>query len=111
MNGKADDKERSRILEQATGTAIYSKIGQAIHARAAAARKEKEDLDLQLKGSQNMLISDEARVQKEATLAEKQGEEAALEKVVAGLETESKWHADRKSLADAEANLVQREKS
>ena len=111
VNGKADDKERSRILEQATGTAIYSKIGQAIHARAAAARKEKEDLDLQLKGSQNMLISDEARVQKEATLAEKQGEEAALEKVVAGLETESKWHADRKSLADAEANLVQREKS
>ena len=111
VNGKADDKERSRILEQATGTAIYSKIGHAIHTRATAARKTKEDLDQQLKGSQNMLISDEARAQKEAALAEKRKEESALDKVVAGLETESKWHADRRKLADEEVDIVQREKS
>lgn len=111
VDGKVDDKERSRILEQATGTAIYSKIGHAIHTRAAAARKEKENLDQQLTGSQNMLISDEARAQKEATLAEKQGEETALAKAVAGLEAESSWHSDRQKLVDEEADLVQREKS
>ena len=111
VKGKSDDKERSRILEQATGTAIYSKIGNAIHVRATAARKERDDLDQQLKGSQNMLISDEARAQKEAALAEKRNEEATLGKVVVGLETESTWHADRKKLEDEEANLVQREES
>ena len=111
VNGKADDKERSRILEQATGTAIYSKIGHAIHARAAEAWAAKDDLDQQLKGSQNMLISDEARAQKEATLAEKRKEEAALEKAVAELEAENRWHSDRKKLTDEEADLVQREKS
>ena len=111
VKGKNDDKERSRVLEQATGTAIYSKIGQAIHLRATEAKKKKDELDQQLKGSQNMLISDEARTQKEATLAEKRGEEAALAKVVAGLETESKWHSDRTRLADEEADIVQKEKS
>ncbi len=111
VGGKDDDKERSRILEQATGTAIYSKIGHAIHVRATEARRARDNLVQQQKGSQSMLISDDERVRKEAALAEKRNEEAALEKVVAGLESESKWHADRRKLADEEAEILEREKS
>ncbi len=110
-DGKSDDKERSRILEQATGTAVYSRIGQAVHARAVSAKNEFDDLDRQLKGSCGMLMDDAERSRKEAELSENLKQEELLAKEVAALEAENAWHEEAGKIAQDKEALAAAEKS
>ena len=108
-NGVEDYKERSKILEQATGTAIYSRIGDAIHVRAMDAKREHESLVLQERGSLQMLLSEEDRVRIESELKQKRAEEASLREETAALKVERAWHADRQAIEREHAEIVRRE--
>ena len=58
---KADDKERSELLEKLTNTAIYSQLGKRAYLKANDAKKALEDLNLQASGVAPM--SAEARAE------------------------------------------------
>ncbi|MBP5320635.1 MAG: AAA family ATPase, partial [Kiritimatiellae bacterium] len=106
--GVEDNKARSKILEQATGTGIYSRIGEEIHRRAMAAKQEQTALEQQRKGSVDMILSDEERVAKETELAQGRDRDAALEKSLAALTAEDQWHTDRRKLEEERAGLERR---
>ena len=86
--GKDDDKQRSRILEQATGTEIYSRIGGAVHERAIAAAQERKSLEMRLDGARGMLLGEEARVAKSSEVARVRDLESAIAAEVAALEAQ-----------------------
>ena len=67
-SGAAADRERSAILEQATGTDIYSKIGAVIHGKWQAISGEVKQKEAELKGAQAM--DAETRAAAEAKLFE-----------------------------------------
>lgn len=100
-NGKSDDKERSQILEQATGTAIYSRIGDAIHRRASESSQRRRALGQQLEGSRMMLLTPEVRAAKEESLAAARAGEATLAAALETLEAERRWHAALEAVRDA----------
>ena len=107
-SGKETDKNRSAILEQATGTEIYSRIGAAIHARWQAASKEVENKEAELKGAQAM--DPVARTAKEAEVADLHERAKAAKAEVDALAAEDAWHKESAELQKAQSRLEQNEK-
>jgi len=98
---QAPPDERSPILEQITGTEIYSQISIKVHERQ---REEREKLDLlsaQLKGIQ--VLSDEEETAQQASLREKQAGEAILGIQVEATRQASLWLT---TLASLEKEIV-----
>jgi len=60
---QADPSERSPILEQLTGTEIYSQISKAVHERRAEEGKKLEILQAELDGMQLLSEADEQQLQ------------------------------------------------
>lgn len=85
---KADVEEKSKILEQITGTTIYSEISRRVHARQ---RDEREKL--------NLLMAEVAGI----TLLTKEEEQTICEALETGKETESRLSAQIK---DADNGLL-----
>jgi len=77
---QADPGDRSPILEQLTGTEIYSHISKSVHERRSAEGKKLEILQAELDGMQ--LLSEEDEQQLKESLEQKIPEEADLAKKV-----------------------------
>ena len=73
---KASPNERSPILEQITGTEIYSRISVAVHERRAAEQERLDLLQAEMKGIRILREEEERELQDR--LKEKQGLEANL---------------------------------
>lgn len=73
---QAPPNERAPILEQITGTEIYSRISVKVHERRAGEKEKLELLQAELKGIQ-VLSEDEER-ELQSSLKEKQGRETEL---------------------------------
>src|SRR5690606_23736713 len=74
---QASPDERAPILEQITGTEIYSLISMRVHERRAGAQRKQEVLLAELSGMQLLDAGQEAALQ--ASLQEKSGHHAALQ--------------------------------
>ena len=106
-SGKESVKERSAILEQATGTEIYSRIGAEIHKRwqgASAAVKQKE---AELLGAQGM--DSETRAAKEAEVAGLRGRAQAAEAEKTILAAEDAWHKESAALNESDKQIAAQE--
>ena len=77
---QADPGDRSPILEQLTGTEIYSQISKSVHERRSEEGKKLEILQAELDGVQ--LLSEEDEQQLQASLEQKIPEETDLAKQV-----------------------------
>ncbi|KAF1078757.1 AAA family ATPase [Methanogenium sp. MK-MG] len=103
----ASPDERSPLLEQITGTEIYSRISVAVHQRK---RKEDETLKvLEAEGSGIMLLPDEEMAtlrEEEATLAEN-GD--ALQEDIQQCRTGIIWHQEMTRIASAIAETEHEE--
>jgi DNA repair protein SbcC/Rad50 len=73
---QASPNERSPILEQITGTEIYSRISIQVHERRAAEQEKLELLQAELKGIR--ILGEEEERELQNRLSETQGREAAL---------------------------------
>ncbi|MEK7374603.1 MAG: AAA family ATPase, partial [Thermodesulfobacteriota bacterium] len=85
---QAPPDERAPILEQITGTEIYSRISMKVHQRTTEERFQLESLKAELSGIQ--VLSEEEVKELRAGLNEKQGRETELT---------GKWEEMRKALA------------
>ena len=106
-SGRDADKDRSAILEQATGTEIYSRIGSAIHKKsqdAAAAAKQKE---AELQGAQAM--DAETRAEKEREVAELRDKAQAAAAEVDALAVEDAWHKELAALTEGQNRIAAEE--
>jgi len=81
---KADAEQKSRILEQITGTALYTEISKAVHEKL---REEKEALALLTAESSGIMILETGQVE-------------ALEQEITGLRSRESEAALRKKAAD-----------
>ena len=113
-SGKETDKNRSAILEQATGTEIYSRLGAAIHARSQAATRAADQKRAELQGAQAM--DAQTREGKEAELAELRVKVQAAAKDRDALAAEDAWHkeavklqGEKEALDRQETELARRE--
>ncbi len=73
---QASPNERSPILEQITGTEIYSRISMQVHERRAAELERCELMQAELRGIR--VLGEEEEREQQSRLKEKQGQEAAL---------------------------------
>lgn len=106
----AKDSDRAAILEQATGTEIYAKVGKGIFARKQAADKMVDDLVLQQK-TLNTLEEPE-REAKEAELAAKKKEQAEKTAALdAAKKTLDDYLRKQKAFVDAQAEVSRRQKA
>jgi exonuclease SbcC len=85
----APPDERAPILEQITGTEIYSRISMKVHERHAEERNLLELLQVELQGIQ--VFSDEEEVRLQNALKEKRSREAEMEGRVEGLRKAALW--------------------
>ena len=108
-SGKEADKDRSAILEQATGTDAYSRIGAAIHARCQSASAESRQKEAELKGAQAM--DADARAAKEAEVAGLREKAQAAKKEVDALSAEDAWHRESAKLEEERRRLEQEERA
>ena len=106
-SGKEADKDRSAILEQATGTDAYSRIGAAIHARWQSASTAFKQKEAELKGAQAM--DADARAAKEAEAAGLREKAQAAKKEVDALSAEDAWHRESAKLEEERRRLEQEE--
>lgn len=102
-SGAAADRERSAILEQATGTDIYSKIGAAIHARWQDISREVGNQEAELRGAQAM--DAETRAAEEARVVELREKTQAVKKELDALTAEDAWHKESRNLQDEKDRL------
>nr|WP_300315379.1 AAA family ATPase [Halomonas sp.] len=88
---KADDNERSDLLERLTGTAEYSAISMAAYRRTSNAKKQVEALEAKLAG--DLPADAESRAELENLAA--QAEEAlhAIQQQAKHLDAQQQWHA------------------
>ncbi|MBF0349716.1 MAG: AAA family ATPase [SAR324 cluster bacterium] len=86
---QASADERSPILEQITGTEIYSKISIRVHEKRTEERKKLEVLMAEFSGIQ--LLGDEAMLELKQTLAQKNLQETDLEKQIVQLQQTINW--------------------
>lgn len=107
--GRECDKRRSQILEQATGTAIYSKIGHQINERKKKAQQNLDELENQRKGAALTVRSDEEVAKLREKLKAAETTRDTLQTQVAKLEIESKWHEDAGALKKKEDQLAERQ--
>jgi DNA repair protein SbcC/Rad50 len=85
----ASPDERAPILEQITGTEIYSRISMKVHERRAEERNQLELLQAELQGIQ--VLSDEGERNLQNALKEKRSRETELEGRVEGLRKAVLW--------------------
>ena len=86
---QAPPDARAPILEQITGTEIYSRISMKVHERRTEERDHLELLQAELKGIQVLSAEEERELQ--TGLKEKQSREAELESRVEGLRKAALW--------------------
>ncbi|MCX5837770.1 MAG: AAA family ATPase [Deltaproteobacteria bacterium] len=86
---QADPDERAPILEQITGTEIYSRISMKVHERRTEEHDKLELLQAELKGIQVLSAAEEGGVQ--TGLKEKRSREAELESRIEGLRKAALW--------------------
>ena len=86
---QADPDKRSPILEQITGTEIYTQISMKVHERRLAEREKLDLLQAELKGIQVMGSEEEQGLQ--TALAEKRAREAETEARLEGLRKALLW--------------------
>lgn len=101
---KAKDDERSDILEQVTGTEIYSEIGAAVFARYQLEKRGKEALEQQQTAIQ--VLNDEDR---SALLQARDAAQAlrqTLDAAAARLQSEQAWLENLNALRAQNANLL-----
>ncbi|ARM31155.1 AAA family ATPase [Prosthecochloris sp. HL-130-GSB] len=97
---KADDEQKSRILEQISGTGIYSEISRRVHERQ---RDERDKLNLlQAETSGIAILAPEQETQMQQELEEKQKQEEGI--VAASAETSRKM-AWLTSIAELEKEI------
>ncbi|GAB6271659.1 MAG: AAA family ATPase [Smithella sp.] len=103
---QASPDARSPILEQITGTEIYSQISIKVHERQRAEREKLELLSAQLKGIQ--VLCDEEETAQQANLREKQAGESALFRQLEMMRQSSLWLTTLASLTKEIADLESR---
>ncbi|MEN6622592.1 MAG: AAA family ATPase, partial [Smithella sp.] len=86
---QADADKRSPILEQITGTEIYSLISMKVHERRREEQEKLELLKVELQGIQ--VLSDEEEVKLQEQLKEKQTSETQLSGSLEGLRKSAQW--------------------
>ncbi len=96
---KADDNERSDLLERLTGTAEYSRISMAAYRRASEARKRAETLQARL--ADDLPAEPEARAALEDAAGIAERELGALLQQQKVLEACEQWHAADERLRHA----------
>ena len=96
---KADDNERSDLLERLTGTAEYSQISIAAYRRASQAKKAVDALDAKL--ADDLPAEPEARAELERTAEATQQALTHLQRQQERLSTRQRWHDDEARLRDA----------
>ena len=106
----AKDSDRAAILEQATGTEIYARVGKGIFARKQAADKAVDDLEAQL--TMLKTLDEPERVAKEAELAAKKKEQAEKTAALdAAKKTLDDYLRKQKAFEDAQAELAWRQEA
>lgn len=95
---KADDKERSELLEKLTNTAIYSQLGKRAYLKANDAKKALEDLNLLASGVAPM--SAEARAELDTQLSEALQQFKAHQARLRELEQQQQWLGELQRLGD-----------
>ncbi len=103
---QAPPDERAPILEQITGTEIYSRISMKVHERRTEERDHLELLQAELKGIQVLSAEEERELQ--TGLKEKRSREAELESRVEGLRKAALW-LDRVAALERETRGTGRE--
>ena len=104
----AKESERSEILQQATGTEIYSKVGEGINRRKQEADMAVNALRLRL--GDVKILEDDERAKLETGLLEQQEQSQKLSETLKAKEDlYSGWSQSVQAEAKAKANLVQRE--
>ena len=106
-SGKDADKNRSDILEQATGTEIYSRIGSAIHRKAQDASAATKQKEAELQGAQAM--DAETRAKKELEVAELREKAQAAETEREALAAEDAWHRELAALTKEQNRIAAEE--
>ncbi|MDR5867462.1 AAA family ATPase [Halomonas koreensis] len=89
---KADDNERSDLLERLTGTSEYSAISMAAYRRASEARKAVEKIEARL--ADDLPAEPEARAELERAAEATQRALTDLQKRSEALQAEQRWHDD-----------------
>ncbi|MDO0944576.1 AAA family ATPase [Chromohalobacter israelensis] len=96
---KADDNERSDLLERLTGTAEYSAISIAAYRRASDAKRAVDALETRL--ADDLPADSEARAELERHAQQTQAELDAVQRQARHLEAQAQWHATDAKLRDA----------
>jgi len=87
---QAPPDERAPILEQITGTGIYSRISMQVHKRRSEERDRLEQLQTELGGLQ--LLSSEEEVELRASLSQSRGRESVLSGQLETIRIALAWH-------------------
>ena len=103
---QARPDERAPILEQITGTEIYSRVSMKVHERTSVEREKLKTIRAELDGMQLLTSEEETDLRRE--LAEKQKEEATLADVAVRIREAQTW-AER--IAALENELVRIEQA
>ena len=96
--------QRAPILEQITGTALYSRISQTVHERRNVERRTLDALLGELAGAQPLNAEAEAALQTD--LAVRAQEEQAQRQLLADTQAAIQWRQTLRDLASARAALV-----
>lgn len=86
---KADEEEKSKILEQITGTEIYSDISISVHDRLRQEKEKQERLKAEISGIELLKPEEETAVRQQ--IESKQKEETALRKRIEETEKAIHW--------------------
>ncbi len=105
---KADDNERSDLLERLTGTAEYSLISMAAYRRASEAKKRTDALQARL--ADDLPAEPEARAELERAAKAAESELAALQQQNQSLMARQQWHATDHRLRQAYAEGLRQQR-
>lgn len=86
---KADDKERSELLEKLTDTAIYSQLGRRAYSKAKDAEKVHDDLKLRSAGISPLAAEERSAL--DLRLQEEQGQLKTRQGQLKQLEQQQQW--------------------
>ncbi len=95
---KAHERERSAILEQVTGTEIYSKIGSSVFSRWQIERDRKSALEQEIQSSSQ--LPDELRMEIEANIGALEEQRLSLSSMIATLQKQIEWHEKLRKLRE-----------
>lgn len=99
---KADDKDRSELLEKLTNTAIYSQLGRRAYSKSKEAEEAHKALTDQAQGV--MPMAAEARAELDQRFAQAQAQLKAEQAHLRLLEQQRNWYAELKQLQDQQAS-------